>query len=77
MDPGLYAADYLRAWRTSEQVLAWLRREHGEDWFCSGAAADFLRELFVQGSLPSNEEVSRQIGSSPDDFDDLAEHLSA
>lgn len=77
MDAGLYAADYLRAWRTSEQVLAWLRREHGEEWFCSGAAADFLRELFVQGSLPSNEDVSRQIGSSPDDFDDLVAHLSA
>jgi hypothetical protein len=77
MDGGLYAADYLRAWRTSEQVLAWLRREHGEEWFCSGDAADFLRELFVQGSLPSNEDVSRQIGSSPDDFDDLVAHLSA
>jgi hypothetical protein len=77
MDPGLYAADYLRAWRTSEQVLAWLRREHGEEWFCSGAAADFLRELFVQGTLPSNEDVSSQIGSSADDFDDLVAHLSA
>ena len=77
MDAGLYAADYLRAWRTSEQVLAWLRREHGEEWFCSGAAADFLRDLFVQGSAPTNEDVSRQIGSSPDDFDDLIAHLSA
>ena len=77
MDPGLYAADYLRAWRTSEQVIAWLRREHGAEWFCSGAAADFLRELFVQGAVPSNEDVSRQIGSSPDDFDDLIEHLTA
>lgn len=77
MDAGLYAADYLRAWRTSAQVIEWLRREHGEEWFCSGDAAPFLRELFVQGSLPTNEEVSRQIGSSPDDFDDLARHLSA
>lgn len=75
MDAGLYAADYLRAWRTSEQVLAYLRREHGEEWFLEGRAADFLRELFVQGSLPSNEDVSRQIGSSPDDFDDLIAHL--
>jgi hypothetical protein len=77
IDAGLYAADYLRAWRTSEQVLAWLRREHGEDWFCSGAAAPFLRELFVQGSTPSNEQVSAQIGSSPDDFEDLVAHLGA
>ncbi len=77
MDAGLYAADYLRAWRTSEQVLAWLRREHGEEWFCNGAAADFLRDLFVQGSVPSNEDVCRQIGASPDDFDDLVAHLSA
>ncbi|MCW2925798.1 MAG: hypothetical protein JWM98_3202 [Thermoleophilia bacterium] len=75
MDAGLYAADYLRAWRTSEQVIAWLRREHGEEWFCNGEAADFLRDLFVQGSLPSNEDVSRQIGSSPDDFEALVSHL--
>lgn len=77
MDAGLYAADYLRAWRTSAQVIAWLRREHGDDWFCSGAAAPFLRALFEQGSMPSNEQVCEQIGSSPDDFDDLLRHLSA
>ena len=77
MDGGLYAADYLRAWRTSAQVIAWLRREHGEEWFVGGKAAEFLRELFVQGSLPSNEQVSEQVGSSADDFDDLARHLSA
>lgn len=77
IDPGLYAADYLRAWRTSEQVLAWLRREHGEEWFCNGHAADFLRELFAQGSVPSNEQVCSHVGSSPDDFDDLVRHLSA
>lgn len=77
IDPGLYAADYLRAWRTSEQVLAWLRREHGEEWFCNGSAADFLRDLFAQGSLPRNEHVSAQVGASADDFDDLVRHLSA
>jgi hypothetical protein len=76
IDEGLYAADYLRAWRTSEQVLAWLRREHGEEWFCNGAAGGMLRELFVQGSRPSNEQVSRQVGASPDDFDDLVRHLT-
>jgi hypothetical protein len=77
MDGGLYAADYLRAWRTSAQVIAWLRREHGPEWFLEGRAAAFLRELFVQGSLPSNEQVCVQVGSSPDDFDDLVHHLSA
>lgn len=77
MDPGLYVADYLRAWRTSAQVIEWLRREFGEEWFCAGGAASFLRELFVQGTRPSNEDVSRQIGSSPDDFDDLVARLSA
>jgi hypothetical protein len=77
IDAGLYAADYLRAWRTSAQVIEYLRREHGEEWFCNGSAAEFLRSLFVQGSKPSNEDVSRQIGSSPDDFDDLVALLSA
>lgn len=77
MDPGLYSADYLRAWRTSAQVVSWLQREFGAEWFCSGAAAPFLRDLFVQGTRPTNEDVSRQIGASPDDFDDLVARLSA
>lgn len=76
MDPGLYAADYLRAWRTSEQVISWLEGEHGEEWFCSGAAAPMLRELFAQGTLPTNEEISLQVGSSPTSFDDLVKQLA-
>jgi hypothetical protein len=77
MDAGLYAADYLRAWRTSEQVLLWLEREFGEDWFCNGKAGDWLRSMFAQGTTPTNEDVSRQIGGSPDNFDALQTQLSA
>lgn len=68
MDPGLYAADYLRAWRTSEAVIAHLRRELGNSWFASSKAGDFLRGLFVRGTEPSNESVLEQIGSSAGDF---------
>jgi hypothetical protein len=76
IDPGLYAADYLRAWRTSEQVIGWLEREFGEEWFADSRTGDFLRELFVQGTRPTNEQISEQIGSSPDDFSDLTRQLS-
>ncbi len=76
MDPGLYAADYLRAWRTSEQVIAWLRKEFGEEWFADRRAGDMLLDLFRQGTRPTNEEVCQQIGTSPDNFDDLIRQLS-
>ena len=77
MDPGLYSADYLRAWRTSEQVIAQLREQHGEDWYASGAVHEFLRDLFHQGTRPTNEQISEQIGSSPDNFDALTHQMSA
>lgn len=76
IDPGLYAADYLRAWRTSEQVIGWLEDEFGEEWFADRRTGDYLRELFEQGTRPTNEEISRQIGSSPDDFAHLTRQLS-
>lgn len=76
MDPGLYAADYLRAWRTSEQVIAWLSREYGREWFCNGAAAGFLRELFHQGTAPTNEDVLAQLGIKTDDFTALTYALT-
>jgi hypothetical protein len=76
MDPGLYAADYLRAWRTSEQVIAWLEREYGEDWFITGKAAEFLRSLFHQGTRPANEDVGRQLGYEPGDWSALERLLS-
>jgi hypothetical protein len=75
-DPGLYAADYLRAWRSSEAVIAYLKREVGDDWFASPKTGDFLRDLFVQGTVPSNEDVLKQIGSTPDNFDALIEQLT-
>lgn len=68
MDPGLYAADYLRAWRTSEQVIAWMTAEFGEEWFCNGQAAPFLRDLFHQGTGPTNEQVLAQVNAEPTDF---------
>ncbi len=76
MDPGLYAADYLRAWRTSEQVIDWLTREYGNEWFCNGAAAAFLRELFRQGTAPTNEDVLAQLGIKPDNFTALTRALT-
>ena len=37
---------------------------------------EFLRELFVQGTRPSNEQVSEQIGSSATDYEPLVAHLT-
>jgi hypothetical protein len=76
IDPGLYAADYLRAWRTSEQVIDYLAKQYGEEWFADPAAGTFLRELFVQGTRPTNEEVSEQVGSSAHDYEPLVRHLT-
>ena len=57
-------------------MIAWLEREYGEDWFLTGRAADTLRELFRQGTRPTNEDVSRQVGAGAENFDALERHLS-
>ena len=76
MDAGLYSADYLRAWRSSEELIAHLRSEFGSEWFADRRAGDRLRELFVQGTEPTNEDVLAQIGRKPSEFGALTAELS-
>ena len=77
MDSGFYSADYLRAWIRSAQLRVFLLREVGEDWWRSEATGDILRDLFLEGTRPTSEEVAARLGFEPLDTGPLVEDLSA
>jgi hypothetical protein len=76
MDDGFYSADYLRAWIRAAQVRAYLRSEVGDGWWRRPETGEFLRDLFVQGTRPSSEDVARQIGFDPLDTGPLVAELA-
>jgi hypothetical protein len=77
MDSGFYSADYLRAWIRSAQLRIFLLREIGDDWWRSEATGEILRDLFLEGTRPTSEEVAGRLGFDPLDTGPLVEDLSA
>ena len=76
MDSGFYSADYLRAWIRSAQLREYLVREVGGDWWRSTQTGDILRELFLEGTRPTSEEVAGRLGFEPLDTGPLVADLS-
>jgi hypothetical protein len=77
MDAGFYSADYLRAWIRSAQLRMFLLREVGEDWWRSEATGEILRDLFLEGTRPTSEEMAGRLGFEPLDTAPLVADLSA
>ena len=75
MDGGFYTADYLRAWVRTAQVRAALRDQVGEDWWRDAATGEFLRELFNEGTRPSNEDIGSRLGFASLDTAPLVREL--
>jgi hypothetical protein len=77
MDPGFYSADYLRAWIRHAQLRSYLVREVGEDWWCSPATGEILRNLFAEGTRPTSEEIAARLGYEPFDTGPLVADLNS
>ena len=77
MDSGFYSADYLRAWIRSAQLRRHLIDTVGTDWWRDRATGELLRELFVEGTRPSSEEIAERIGFDPLDTAPLLHELGA
>ncbi len=76
MDAGFYSADYLRAWIRAAQVRAHLRATVGGDWWRRRETGDLLRDLFVQGTRLSSEDVATRVGFDPLDAGPLVAELA-
>ena len=76
MDGGFYTADYLRAWVRAAQVRASLRDQVGEQWWCDRASGELLRDLFREGTRPSNEDIGERLGFEALDTGPLVRELA-
>jgi hypothetical protein len=77
MDSGFYSGDYLRAWIRAAQLRTFLLGEVGSDWWRSEQTGAILRDLFLEGTRPSSEQVAGRIGFEPFDTGPLVAELSA
>lgn len=77
MDSGFYTADYLRAWVRAAQVRAALRERVGDDWWCDADTGAFLRDLFLEGTAPTNEDIAERLGFAALDTRPLEVELGA
>ena len=57
VDPGLYVANYLRAWVLEAGLRQSLRERFGSLWFEQAAAGAFLRELWHEGRVRDADEL--------------------
>jgi len=77
MEPGLYPADYLRAWMAAAQLTGHLERGFGEGWMFDTRAGELLRGLWRQGERVPLERVLEGLGLVPFDAGPLERRLSA
>jgi hypothetical protein len=57
VDPGFYAANYLRAWSLETHLRAALRERFGPGWFDVPEAGAFLRSLWREGQRLNADEL--------------------
>lgn len=68
VDPGFYAANYLRAWAFETRLRKLLRERFGERWFTQAAAGDLLREIWSEGQRLDADELLAQVTGERIDF---------
>jgi len=72
VDPGFYAAAYLRAWAFESRLRAVLRERFGAAWFESPQAGELLRGLWAQGQRRDAAELLAELDGAELDFRALA-----
>jgi hypothetical protein len=75
VDPGFYAASYLRSWAFEAQIRDFLRSEFGTTWFARRLAGDLLRELWSLGQKPTADELIADVTGSPLEMAAVAERI--
>ncbi len=75
VDPGYYAANYLRAWAFETHLRAILRDRFGEEWFTRREAGDLLRSLWREGQRLSADELLAEVTGEQLDFRVMLEEV--
>jgi hypothetical protein len=75
VDPGFYAANYLRAWAFETRLRKLLRERFGAEWFASPAAGDLLREIWSEGQRLDADELLAQVTGERIDFNVMLDEV--
>jgi hypothetical protein len=68
VDPGYYAANYVRAWAFETRLRKLLRERFGEAWFTEPEAGRLLREVWREGQRLDADELLAQVSGERIDF---------
>jgi hypothetical protein len=68
VDPGFYAANYLRAWAFETRLRNLLRERFGPTWFAEPDAGALLREIWSEGQRLDADELLAQVTGEHIDF---------
>jgi hypothetical protein len=61
VDPGFYAARYLRAWALETSLRGYLRERFGTRWYAVRRAGGLLRELWHEGQRLDGDEIAGEL----------------
>ena len=75
VDPGFYAANYLRAWAFETRLRNLLRERFGLEWFADPAAGALLREIWREGQRLDADELLAQVTGERIDFAVMLEEV--
>lgn len=77
VDPGFYAARYLRAWQLEAAVSAELTRRFDEDWFRNPRAGVFVQHLMRRGQADPADRLAAEVTGAPLSFGPLLSRLES
>jgi hypothetical protein len=77
VDPGFYAARYLRAWQLEAALSVELTRRFEVDWFRNPRAGVFLQHLMSRGQADPADRLAQEVTGAPLSFGPLLSRLEA
>lgn len=75
VDPGFYAARYLRAWMLEAMMADALRERYDEDWYRNPRAGPFVQHLMSRGQAHAADRLAEEVAGQPLSFDKALERL--
>jgi hypothetical protein len=75
VDPGFYAARYLRAWQLEATLAGTLTNRFDEEWFRRPEAGAFVGELMARGQATPADRLAQDVTGTPLGFDAVAARL--
>jgi hypothetical protein len=76
VDPGFYAARYLRAWQLEAMLADRLVEQFDEDWYRNPRAGGFVRDLMARGQADSADRLAQRVTGGPLSFAPVIRRLT-